>query len=58
MPGTPQEFRFDLVASNGQVVATGSWLLASVRPRASGLNTIATIQQDAGSASIDDHTGA
>src|SRR4051812_14942652 len=46
------EFRFNLVASNGQVVATSE----SYKRRASALNTIASIQKSAGAAKIDDET--
>ena len=48
------EFRFNLVASNGQVVATSE----SYRQKASAMNTIASIQKSAGDASIDDQTVA
>jgi uncharacterized protein YegP (UPF0339 family) len=48
------QFRFNLVASNGQVVATSE----SYTRKASALDTIASIQKNAGSASIDDETTA
>lgn len=46
------EFRFNLVASNGQVVATSE----SYKKKASALNTIASIQKNSGEASIDDQS--
>ena len=46
------EFRFNLVASNGQVVATSE----SYKQKASALSTIASIQKSAGAATIDDET--
>ena len=46
------EFRFNLVASNGQVVATSE----SYKQRASAMNTIESIQKNAGSATVDDQT--
>jgi uncharacterized protein len=48
------EYRFNLVASNGQVVATSE----SYKQKASALNTIESIQKNAGSASIDDQVNA
>jgi uncharacterized protein len=48
------EFRFNLVASNGQVVATSE----SYKQKTSAMNTIASIQKSAGDASIDDQTSA
>jgi uncharacterized protein YegP (UPF0339 family) len=48
------EFRFNLVASNGQVVATSE----SYKQKASAMNTIASIQKSVGGASIDDQTVA
>jgi uncharacterized protein YegP (UPF0339 family) len=48
------EFRFNLVATNGQVVATSE----SYLQKASALNTIASIQKNAGGASVDDQSGA
>ncbi|MET8154716.1 YegP family protein [Actinoplanes sp. NPDC049668] len=48
------EFRFNLVASNGQVVATSE----SYTRKNSALDTITSIQQRAGSATIDDTTAA
>jgi uncharacterized protein YegP (UPF0339 family) len=50
---TNGEFRFNLVATNGQVVATSE----SYKQKASALNTIESIQKSAGGASIDDQTG-
>ena len=47
------EFRFNLVATNGQVVATSE----TYKQKASALNTIESIQKSAGGASIDDQTG-
>jgi uncharacterized protein YegP (UPF0339 family) len=46
------QFRFNLVASNGQVVATSE----SYTRKTSALETIASIQKNAGSATIDDET--
>ncbi len=46
------QFRFNLVASNGQVVATSE----SYTRKASALETVASIQKNAGSAEIDDET--
>ncbi len=46
------QFRFNLVASNGQVVATSE----SYQQRASAMSTIASIQKNAGAATIDDET--
>jgi uncharacterized protein YegP (UPF0339 family) len=48
------QFRFNLVAANGQVVATSE----SYSRKASALDTIASIQKNAGSASVDDETTA
>jgi uncharacterized protein YegP (UPF0339 family) len=48
------EFRFNLVASNGQVVATSE----SYKQRASALSTIASIQKNAGDATIDDQSSS
>jgi hypothetical protein len=48
------EFRFNMVASNGQVVASSE----SYKQRSSALDTIASIQKNAGGASIDDQTQA
>ena len=46
------QFRFNLVASNGQVVATSE----AYQQKASALSTIASIQKNAGAATIDDET--
>jgi uncharacterized protein len=46
------QFRFNLVASNGQVVATSE----SYRRKDSAMSTIASIQQNAAAATIDDET--
>ena len=46
------QFRFNLVASNGQVVATSE----SYQRKSSALNTIASIQKNAPGATIDDET--
>lgn len=46
------EFRFNLVASNGQVVATSE----SYKQKASAMNTIASIQKSAGDAKVEDET--
>ena len=46
------EFRFNMVATNGQVVATSE----SYKQKASALNTIASIQKNAGGATIDDQS--
>ena len=51
---TNGEFRFNLVASNGQVVATSE----SYKQKASAMSTIASIQTNAGGASVDDQTEA
>ena len=46
------QFRFNLVASNGQVVATSE----SYKQKASAMSTIASIQKNAGGATVDDQT--
>jgi uncharacterized protein YegP (UPF0339 family) len=46
------QFRFNLVASNGQVVATSE----SYTRKNSAMETIASIQNSAGSATVDDET--
>ena len=46
------EFRFNMVATNGQVVATSE----SYKQKASAMNTIASIQKNAGGATIDDQS--
>lgn len=46
------QFRFNLVASNGQVVATSE----TYTRKAAALDTIASIKKNAGSATIDDET--
>lgn len=46
------EFRFTLVATDGQVVATSE----SYKRRASALDTIASIQKSAGGATVDDQS--
>ncbi|UQU64289.1 YegP family protein [Couchioplanes caeruleus] len=46
------QFRFNLVASNGQVVATSE----SYQRKASAMDTIASIQKNAGGATVDDET--
>ena len=48
------EFRFNLVATNGQVVATSE----GYKQKASAMNTIASIQKSAGDASVDDQSGS
>lgn len=48
------EFRFNLVASNGQVVATSE----SYKKKASAMSTIESIQKNVGGASVDDQTSA
>jgi len=48
------QFRFNLVASNGQVVATSE----SYQRKTSALETIASIQKNAGGAKIDDESVA
>jgi uncharacterized protein YegP (UPF0339 family) len=48
------QFRFNLVASNGQVVATSE----SYTRKASALETIESIKKNAGSASLDDETAS
>jgi uncharacterized protein YegP (UPF0339 family) len=46
------QFRFNLVASNGQVVDTSE----SYQRKQSALDTIASIQKSAGSAGVDDRS--
>ncbi len=46
------QFRFNLVASNGQTVATSE----TYTRKASALETIASIQKNAGAAGVDDET--
>ena len=46
------QFRFNLVASNGQVVATSE----TYTRKASALETIESIKKSAGGASVDDET--
>jgi len=46
------EFRFNMVATNGQVVATSE----SYKQKASAMNTIASIQKSAGGATVDDQS--
>ena len=46
------QFRFNVVASKGQVVATSE----SYTRKASAMETIASIQKNAGDAAIDDET--
>lgn len=46
------QFRFTLVAGNGQVVATSE----SYTRKASALETIASISKNAGGAEVDDQT--
>jgi hypothetical protein len=46
------QFRFNLVASNGQTVATSE----TYTRKASALETIASIQKNAGAAPVDDET--
>ena len=46
------EFRFNMVATNGQVVATSE----SYKQKTSALNTIASIQKNAGGAAVDDQS--
>jgi uncharacterized protein YegP (UPF0339 family) len=46
------QFRFNLVASNGQVVATSE----TYARKQSALDTIASIQKNAGTATLDDET--
>ena len=48
------QFRFTLVASNGQVVATSE----TYSRKASALSTIASIQKNAAGAAVDDQTAA
>jgi uncharacterized protein YegP (UPF0339 family) len=47
------QFRFNLVASNGQVLATSE----TYTRKNSALDTIASIQKNAGTATIDEQTG-
>lgn len=49
---TSGEFRFNLVASNGQIVATSE----SYKERRSALATIESIRKNAGTAATDDQT--
>ena len=46
------QFRFNLVASNGQTVATSE----SYKQKKSAMDTIASIQKNAADATIDDQT--
>jgi uncharacterized protein YegP (UPF0339 family) len=46
------QFRFNLVASNGQVVATSE----AYKRKGSALDTIASIQKNAGGAKVDDES--
>lgn len=46
------QFRFNLVSSNGQIVATSE----SYTRKASAMDTIASIQKSAGAAAIEDET--
>lgn len=46
------QFRFNLVSSNGQVVATSE----SYTRKNSAMDTIASIQKNAGTAAVDDET--
>ncbi|MGI5237441.1 YegP family protein [Dactylosporangium sp. CA-139066] len=46
------QYRFNLVASNGQVVATSE----TYKRKASAMDTIASIRQRVGAATIDDQT--
>ncbi len=46
------QFRFNLVASNGQTVATSE----TYTRKASALETIASIQKNVGGATVDDET--
>jgi uncharacterized protein len=50
--GSTGQFRFNLVASNGQVVATSE----GYTRKASALETIASIQKNVGGAAIEDDT--
>ena len=50
--GSNGQFRFNLVASNGQVVATSE----TYQRKDSALNTIASIQKNAVSATVEDQT--
>jgi uncharacterized protein YegP (UPF0339 family) len=46
------QFRFNLVASNGQVVATSE----TYTRKAAAMDTIASIRQNSGSAAVEDQT--
>lgn len=46
------QFRFNMVASNGQVVATSE----TYQRKSSALDTITSIQKNAGGATVDDQT--
>jgi uncharacterized protein YegP (UPF0339 family) len=48
------QFRFNLVASNGQIVATSE----TYTRKASAMDTIASIKQNAAGASVDDESTA
>jgi uncharacterized protein YegP (UPF0339 family) len=50
--GSNGQFRFTLVASNGQVVATSE----SYQRKTSALDTIASIQKNAAAATVEDQT--
>jgi uncharacterized protein len=47
------KFRFRLKASNGQVIATGE----AYESRASAMNGIESVRNNAGAATLDDQTG-
>jgi uncharacterized protein YegP (UPF0339 family) len=47
------QFRFNLVASNGQIVATSE----TYTRKAAALDTIESIKKNVGSATIEDQTG-
>ena len=48
------QFRFNIVASNGQVVATSE----TYTRKAAAMDTIRSLQKSAGNASVDDQTVA
>jgi hypothetical protein len=50
--GSNGQFRFNVVASNGQVVATSE----SYSRKTSALNTIASIRKNAADANVEDQT--
>jgi uncharacterized protein YegP (UPF0339 family) len=52
--GSTGKFRFNLVATNGQVIATSE----SYESKASAINGIESVKRNAPTAEIDDRTGS